>query len=106
MPKSKRSRTFHLTQVAKKTREQKEKLFQEIQATVPNYKYCFVLGFDNMRNNHLKDVRREMSDSRYVCALGGAPTTRCTADQPSHLPNPRPHSAPLVHYDIQRHVHG
>lgn len=66
MPKSKRTKTYHLTQVTKKTREQKEQLFQNIRETVPNYKYCFALGFDNMRNNHLKEVRHEMSDSRYV----------------------------------------
>lgn len=57
---------YHLTQVSKKTREQKEKLFQEIRDTVPKYQHCFVLGFDNMRNNHLKDVRRELKDSRYA----------------------------------------
>ena len=66
MPKSKRSKVYHLTQVTKKTREQKEKLFQEIRDTVPKYEHCFVLGFDNMRNNHLKDVRRELQDSRYA----------------------------------------
>lgn len=55
---------FHLTQVNKKTREQKEKLFQDIRDTVPKYERCFVLSFDNMRNNHLKDVRHELSDSR------------------------------------------
>lgn len=66
MPKSKRAKTFHLTQVNKKTREEKEALFQNIKDTVPKFEHCFVLGFDNIRNNHLKDVRREMSDSRYV----------------------------------------
>lgn len=65
MPKSKRSKTYHLTQVDKKTREDKEQLFQNIRETVPKFAHCFVLSFDNMRNNHLKDVRREMSDSRY-----------------------------------------
>ncbi|KUI56983.1 Ribosome assembly factor mrt4 [Cytospora mali] len=64
MPKSKRSKVYHLTQVSKKTREQKEKLFEDIRETVPKYEHCFVLGFDNMRNNHLKDVRRELKDSR------------------------------------------
>ncbi|KAF3770335.1 mRNA turnover protein 4 [Cryphonectria parasitica EP155] len=83
MPKSKRAKTYHLTQVTKKTREQKEQLFQNIRATVPDYKHCFVLGFDNMRNNHLKDVRREMVDSRIFFgktklmsrALGTDPST-------------------------------
>ncbi|CAN8096720.1 unnamed protein product [Discula destructiva] len=64
MPKSKRAKTYHLTQVSKKTREEKDALFQNIRDTVPKFAHCFVLGFDNMRNNHLKDVRREMSDSR------------------------------------------
>ncbi|KAK7697585.1 mRNA turnover and ribosome assembly protein [Diaporthe eres] len=64
MPKSKKTKVYHLTQVNKKTREQKEKLFQDIRDTVPKYERCFVLGFDNMRNNHLKDVRHELSDSR------------------------------------------
>lgn len=69
MPKSKRAKTYHLTQVNKKTREEKDQLFQNIRDTVPKFAHCFVLGFDNMRNNHLKDVRREMSDSRYArCA--------------------------------------
>ncbi|KAI3399400.1 hypothetical protein diail_7127 [Diaporthe ilicicola] len=64
MPKSKRTKVYHLTQVNKKTREQKERLFQDIRDTVPKYEHCFVLSFDNMRNNHLKDVRHELSDSR------------------------------------------
>lgn len=66
MPKSKRAKVVHLTQVAKKTREQKDQLFQNIRDTAPKFKHCFVLSFDNMRNNHLKDVRRELVDSRYA----------------------------------------
>lgn len=65
MPKSKRAKVVHLTQVNKKTREQKDQLFQNIRDAVPEYQYCLVFGVDNMRNNHLKDVRREFSDSRY-----------------------------------------
>ncbi|KAM3471994.1 hypothetical protein MY5147_005533 [Beauveria neobassiana] len=64
MPKSKRSRTFNLTQVNKKGREQKDKLFQNIRDAVPQYQHCFVFSVDNMRNSYLKNVRREMSDSR------------------------------------------
>jgi mRNA turnover protein 4 len=66
MPKSKRARVVHLTQVTKKTREHKDKLFQNIRDAVPEYQYCFVFSVDNMRNNYLKDVRRELSDSRCV----------------------------------------
>ncbi|KAK1756015.1 mRNA turnover and ribosome assembly protein [Echria macrotheca] len=64
MPKSKRARVFHLTQVTKKTREQKEKLFENIRECVPQYKYCFVFSIDNMRNSYLKDVRHELKDCR------------------------------------------
>ncbi|KAK1835217.1 mRNA turnover and ribosome assembly protein [Podospora conica] len=64
MPKSKRARTFHLTQVTKKTREQKEQLFTNIRECVPKYNYCFVFSIDNMRNSYLKEIRRELNDCR------------------------------------------
>lgn len=65
MPKSRRSKVFNLTQVTKKGREQKDKLFQNIRDGIPEYQHCIVFSVDNMRNNYLKDVRRELSDSRY-----------------------------------------
>lgn len=64
MPKSRRSKVVHLTQVPKRTRDQKDQLFQNIRDAVPEYQHCFVFSVDNMRNSHLKDVRRELSDSR------------------------------------------
>ncbi|TPX12144.1 uncharacterized protein E0L32_007259 [Thyridium curvatum] len=64
MPKSRRSKVVHMTQVTKKGREQKDKLFSNIRETIPEYQRCFVFSVDNMRNNYLKDVRHEMSDSR------------------------------------------
>ncbi|KAI9166663.1 Ribosome assembly factor mrt4 [Paramyrothecium foliicola] len=64
MPKSKRAKIFNLTQVNKKTREQKDRLFQNIRDAVPEYQHCFVFSVDNMRNNYLKTVRHELSDSR------------------------------------------
>jgi mRNA turnover protein 4 len=66
MPKSKRAKVYNLTQVSKKTRENKDKLFANIRECIPQYQYCFVFSVDNMRNNYLKDVRRELSDSRYA----------------------------------------
>lgn len=69
MPKSRRAKVYNLTQVSKKTREQKDKLFQNIRDAVPEYQNCFVFSVDNMRNNYLKDVRRELSDSRFVFFL-------------------------------------
>lgn len=73
MPKSKRAKVVHLTQVSKRTRDQKDELFQNIRDAIPEYQYCFVFSVDNMRNNHLKDVRREFSDSRYNLRLDTLP---------------------------------
>lgn len=70
MPKSKRSKVVHLTQVNKKTREDKEELFNKIRAYIVEFAHCFVFSVNNMRNNHLKDVRREMQDSRYIIKAG------------------------------------
>ncbi|KAK0646300.1 ribosomal protein L10-domain-containing protein [Cercophora newfieldiana] len=64
MPKSKRAKVFHLTQVTKKTREQKEKLFENIRECIPQYQHCYVFAIDNMRNSYLKDVRHELKDCR------------------------------------------
>ncbi|KOS18711.1 mRNA turnover protein 4 -like protein [Escovopsis weberi] len=64
MPKSRRAKVVNMTQVSKKTREQKDKLFQNIRDSVPEFQHCFVFSVDNMRNNYLKDVRRELSDCR------------------------------------------
>lgn len=64
MPKSRRSRVVNLTQVDKKTREHKDKLFTNIREAIPNYQHCFVFSVDNMRNAYLKDVRHELQDCR------------------------------------------
>jgi mRNA turnover protein 4 len=69
MPKSRRSKVVHMTQVNKKTREDKDKLFQNIRDADPEFQHCFVFSVDNMRNSHLKDVRRDLSDCRYVSTL-------------------------------------
>ncbi|KAK3333146.1 ribosomal protein L10-domain-containing protein, partial [Cercophora scortea] len=83
MPKSKRSKVYNLTQVDKKTKEQKDKLFENIRECVGTYQYCFVFRIDNMRNTYLKDVRHELKDCRLFFgktkltarALGTTPET-------------------------------
>jgi mRNA turnover protein 4 len=64
MPKSKRSKVVHMTQVAKKTRDDKDQLFTNIREAIPEYQHVIVFEVDNMRNNHLKVVRQELSDCR------------------------------------------
>ncbi|KAK7754248.1 mRNA turnover and ribosome assembly protein [Diatrype stigma] len=64
MPKSKRNRVVHMTNVTKKTREHKERLFENIRESLTTYQHCFVFSVDNMRNTHLKEVRQDLSDCR------------------------------------------
>ncbi|ERT02004.1 mRNA turnover protein 4 [Sporothrix brasiliensis 5110] len=64
MPKSKREKVLHMSQVAKKTREHKDRLFNNIRDAVPEFEHCFVVRVDNMRNQYVKDVRQEMTDGR------------------------------------------
>jgi mRNA turnover protein 4 len=66
MPKSKRARVVHLTQVDKKGKELTIKLFNNVRECLDHYQYCFVFSVENMRNTYLKDVRSEFSDSRFV----------------------------------------
>lgn len=66
MPKSKRNRTVHMTQVSKKTREHKDKLLENIRDAIPEYQHIFVFSIENMRNTHLQELRKELNDSKYV----------------------------------------
>ncbi|THH28268.1 hypothetical protein EUX98_g5920 [Antrodiella citrinella] len=54
MPKSKRSKLVSLTKVAKKTKEQKGALMQELQENADKWSYCWLFEVGNMRNSHLK----------------------------------------------------
>jgi mRNA turnover protein 4 len=66
MPKSKRAKVVHLTQVDKKGKEGTLKLFANVQESIDKYQYIFVFSVDNMRNTYLKKVRADLSDSRLV----------------------------------------
>ncbi|KAL7626045.1 mRNA turnover and ribosome assembly protein [Parahypoxylon ruwenzoriense] len=85
MPKSKRSKVVHMTQVNKKTREHKQRLFGNIRDAVSQYQRCFVFSVDNMRNTHFKGLRQELPDSRLflgktklmTAALGRDPEHAC-----------------------------
>ncbi|KAF2112924.1 mRNA turnover protein-like protein 4 [Lophiotrema nucula] len=88
MPKSKRAKVVHLSKTEKKGKELSERLFSNVQEAATNFAYIFVFSVDNMRNNYLKEVRSEFSDSRLFFgktkvmakALG-----QTAADE--HLPN-------------------
>ena len=65
MPRSKRARIVHLSKTHKKGKELTLKLYASIQECIPQYAYIYVFRVDNMRNTYLKDVRSNLSDSRY-----------------------------------------
>lgn len=65
MPKSKRARVVHTSQVQKKAgKERSQALFQAIHEAIEQYQHVFVFSVENMRNNYLKDIRQAFSDSR------------------------------------------
>lgn len=65
MPKSKRSKVVHTSQVQKKpAKEINAALFELVQEAVDAYQHVFVFSVDNMRNTYLKEVRQHFSDSR------------------------------------------
>ncbi|KAL1744513.1 ribosomal protein L10-domain-containing protein [Schizophyllum fasciatum] len=63
MPKSKRSKVVSLTKVAKRTKEEKGELITQIQENVEKWQYCWLFEVGNMRNAHLKTVRKLWKDS-------------------------------------------
>jgi len=65
MPKSKRAKVVHLSKTQKKGKELTIRLYANIQECIPNYPYIYVFSVHNMRNTYLKDVRTQLSDSRY-----------------------------------------
>ncbi|KAF9499032.1 hypothetical protein BDN71DRAFT_1384746 [Pleurotus eryngii] len=66
MPKSRRAKIVSLTKVAKKTKEQKGAMMQEVQANADKWKYCWLFEVGSMRNAHLKTVRRLWKDSARI----------------------------------------
>jgi len=69
MPKSKRARVVHLSKTEKKGKELSQKVFAAVREAADAHQYCFVFEVENMRNNYLKDIRTQFSDSRYVDVL-------------------------------------
>jgi mRNA turnover protein 4 len=68
MPKSKRAKVVHLTQVDKKDKAHRQKLYTEIQSAADTYPTLIVFSVENMRNTYLKEVRSSFADSRLFYA--------------------------------------
>lgn len=54
-----------LTQTKSRGKELKNDVVNKIREAVDNFKFVYVLEFDNMRTNAFKDLRVQLSDCRY-----------------------------------------
>ena len=54
-----------LTQTKSKGKELKNDVVNSIREAVDNYKFAYVLEFDNMRTNAFKELRSQLNDCRY-----------------------------------------
>ncbi|KAF2429723.1 mRNA turnover protein-like protein 4 [Tothia fuscella] len=98
MPKSKRAKVVHLTQVDKKDKAHRQKLYTEIQTAIEAYPTILIFSVENMRNTYLKEVRTQFSDSRLFYAKTKIMAKALGTDAASeHLPG-------LAH--LSKHVKG
>ena len=66
MPKSRRDRKITLSKTQKKVGlEFKQGLVDKLRGSVDDYARCFVFTVENMRNNHLKELRDSWSHSKF-----------------------------------------
>ncbi|KAI0953574.1 hypothetical protein AcW1_007753 [Taiwanofungus camphoratus] len=82
MPKSKRAKLVSLTKVSKKTREQKNALLKEVQDNADKWQYCWLFEVGNMRNAHLKTVRKLWKDSARMFFGRGAVMAKALGTTP------------------------
>lgn len=54
-----------LTQTKQKGKEHKDNVVNTVRECVDNYKFVYVLEFDNLRTNAFKDLRLQLNDCRY-----------------------------------------
>lgn len=54
-----------LTQTKSRGKELKNDVVNKIREAVDNFKFVYVLEFNNMRTNAFKDLRVQLSDCRY-----------------------------------------
>ena len=89
MPKSKRAKVVHTSKTQKKGKELSLRLYANIQECITQYPYLYVFSVYNMRNQHLKDVRTQLSDSRLVSYPTRSNPSLTAVPKLSLLPSPR-----------------
>jgi mRNA turnover protein 4 len=65
MPKSKRDKKVSLTKTTKKGLEGKQKIIEDLIECCEKYDNVFLLNYENMRNNKLKEIRTQWNGSRF-----------------------------------------
>ncbi|PFH53995.1 hypothetical protein AMATHDRAFT_78735 [Amanita thiersii Skay4041] len=91
MPKSKRSKVVSLTKVSKKTREHKNTLLEEVQKNLEKWQFCWLFEVGNMRNTHLKTVRKLWKDSARIFFGRGAVMAKALGTKPEEEYRPGIH---------------
>ncbi|KAM7543141.1 hypothetical protein Aperf_G00000010081 [Anoplocephala perfoliata] len=65
MPLSKRDKRVSLTKTARKSGS-KPAFVDKVRSLVKNYKFIYVVTFDNSRNARITDLRKELTDSAFL----------------------------------------
>lgn len=68
MPKSKKNKIVHLTQVKKKGKDHKEDLMKQVEQYVAQYKRVFVFNFDKTGSDRILHLRLRLKDHGRIFA--------------------------------------
>lgn len=63
MPKSKRNKIVHLTQVKKKGKDHKEELMKQLEQHVAKFKRVFLFDFEETKSDRIMNLRLKLKDT-------------------------------------------
>eukprot|EP00127_Corallochytrium_limacisporum_P001928 Clim_evm83s88 gene=Clim_evmTU83s88 len=66
MPKSRRNKIVNLTKTEKRTRNTKGDFISELRELAEKYSYVYVFQFENVRNQHVNNMRMDWRHSRFI----------------------------------------
>lgn len=85
MPKSKRAKVIHLTRTAKKGRDNKAKLLDQIREHALPSNHIYLFQVRNMRNQLFKDLRTTLPQGRFFIGKNRVMATALGRDEASEL---------------------
>lgn len=62
MPKSKRNKIVHLTQVKKKGKDHKEDLIKQLEQYIAKFKMVYIFDFDGAKSDRIMNLRLKLKD--------------------------------------------